>query len=163
MFNIPQAQPSDTTPEPNYTVYATNRYRHNKLHPVRQDVVGFGVPTASSIYREVGKLRIIFQVTWTSSTRAPLYVGGIQKYAAHASTHGAVAMDGSPVHPGWPMHHALWKPRDEIAFKILGSARRGHLSGVLATSCPATFNLCACGWDWDYSAVMEIRPFRIRA
>ena len=35
-------------PEPNYTVYATNRYRHSPQYPVRHDVIGFGCATAST-------------------------------------------------------------------------------------------------------------------
>ena len=135
-------------------VYATSKYgRRNNYYSgdglvrSRYDFIEFG--DNSTKLRQVGQLRTLLRLIPRNTSDSNRYIVALlHPFQPHCATAGITALDGSPVHPGWGMHCALWAPT--LALKAV------HVN---SRSTPL-LHLLAAFQDHDYEKgdVIEIRP-----
>ena len=105
-------------------VYATTSYAHQNrfgtgstgdandspssdLTKARFDTIEFGSELGEDgesqvVLRRLGKVRAILRMT-RKADKSIYYIALVQPLLPHRETQGEVALDGSPVHPGWPV------------------------------------------------------------
>lgn len=107
---------------------------------------------SSVIPRSIGKACAFLRLTSKTETgSSPHFIALLQRYQPHSATGGDLALDGSPVHPGWRAHGALWSASLELQAVLLNSRQTPLLHLVAAFR----------DHDFDEGSIFEHRPVHL--